>query len=327
MTVKDSAGNTSASRALTIAIQAGVTISTTTLPNGTVGAAYSAQLTASGGTPPYGNWVAGNSLPPGLALNAGTGVIGGTPTTATGSPFSFTVTVKDGAGNTSAPQAFTITVQAGVTISTTTLPNGTVGVAYSAQLRRGRRNFSPTAAGRPAVRCRPGLTLNAATGVIGGTPATATGSPFSFSVTVKDGAGNTSAPQALTITIQAGVTITSTGLPSGLVGIAYSAQLTAAGGTQPYSGWTASGSLPPGLTLNAATGVISGTPTTATGSPFSFTVTVKDGAGNISAPQALTITVQTGVTISTRACPTALPASLIRPSSPLPAELRPTATG
>jgi uncharacterized repeat protein (TIGR03803 family) len=105
----------------------------------------------------------------------------------------------------------------------------------------------------------------------------------------------------LSIAIIAGPTITTTSLPNGEVGVAYSQTLAATGGTPPYSNWTVtSGSLPPGLTLTAATGVISGTPTTATGSPFSFSVTVGDSAGATSPPQALSIVItQNGSTFTT----------------------------
>src|SRR5262249_33177106 len=73
-------------------------------------------------------------------------------------------------------------------------------------------------------------------------------------------------------------------------GTAYSAQLTAADGLPPYSNWTvSSGALPAGLTLNAATGLISGTPASAAPSPVSFSVTVKDSAGGSSLPQSLAI--------------------------------------
>lgn len=65
------------------------------------------------------------------------------------------------------------------------------------------------------------------------------------------------------------------GLPDGVVLTPYSASLTATGGTAPFS-WTATG-LPTGLTINAATGVVSGTPT-AVGS-YSTTVTVVDSKG------------------------------------------------
>lgn len=52
-----------------------------TLPNGAVGAAYSASLTASGGWPPYISWgITNGTLPPGLSISSSTGVISGTPT-------------------------------------------------------------------------------------------------------------------------------------------------------------------------------------------------------------------------------------------------------
>src|ERR1700684_1416010 len=54
---------------------------TCSFPRGTVGQAYSSSLVASGGTPPYGYSIISGSLPTGLALNALTGAITGTPTT------------------------------------------------------------------------------------------------------------------------------------------------------------------------------------------------------------------------------------------------------
>jgi hypothetical protein len=85
-------------------------------------------------------------------------------------------------------------------------------------------------------------------------------------------------------------TVTTTSLPSGAHGVAYSATLTASGGKSPYSWAIVSGALPAGLTLTAATGVISGTPTTAGTS--SFTVRVTDSESPVATgTKALSITV------------------------------------
>ena len=291
VTVKDSTNTTSPAQPLSITIVNAVSIVTTTLPNGAVGTSYNQTLAATGGTPPYSNWtVSSGTLPAGLSLSSASGVISGTPTTVGAFPFS--VTVKDSAGNPSPAQALSITIVAGVTITTTSLPNGTVGVAYSQMLAATGgtppySNWTLSSGLLPA-----GLTLNAATGAIGGTPTTAGAS--SFSVKVKDNAGNTSSAQALSITIVAPLAITTASLPNATVGAAYSQALAATGGAPPYSNWTVtSGSLPTGLTLSAATGVISGTPTTATGSPFSFSVTVSDSASSTSPAKALSITIGT----------------------------------
>jgi len=70
-----------------------------------------------------------------------------------------------------------------------------------------------------------------------------------------------------------GLTVAGTFLPAGQINQAYSYTLAASGGAQPYTWSLAAGTLPPGLTLNAA-GLISGTPTVA--GEFGFTVTVQD---------------------------------------------------
>lgn len=63
-------------------------------------------------------------------------------------------------------------------------------------------------------------------------------------------------------------------LPAGTLNVPYSYQLTARGGVPPYTFSIATGSLPTGLTLNGATGVISGTPTVAVSlAAVSFSVT------------------------------------------------------
>ena len=266
------AQSTTASLALTIA-PATLAITTTSLASGTVGMAYSATLAASGGTSPYTWTLTGGTLPAGLTLNATTGAITGTPTaSANATPLTFKVTdAASPAQSTTASLALTI-APATLAITTTSLASGIVGTAYSATLAAsgGTSPYTWTLTGGTLPA---GLTLNATTGAITGTPtATATATPLTF--TVKDAGTPQQTKQAtLNLTIAAGLSITSTSLPDGTVGTAYSATLAASGGTSPYTWTLTGGTLPAGLTLNATTGAITGTPTaTTTATALVFTV-------------------------------------------------------
>jgi Zn-dependent metalloprotease len=77
-----------------------------------------------------------------------------------------------------------------------------------------------------------------------------------------------------TCTTSGGLTVTNPGAKSGTVGTATSQQMSASGGTAPYT-WSATG-LPAGLSINSSTGLISGTPTTA--GTYNVTVTARDAA-------------------------------------------------
>src|SRR5262249_27429190 len=70
-----------------------VEVTTSSLPSASVGSAYSAQLTAAGGRPPYGWSVSAGGLPAGLNLSASSGAITGAPAAA--GVFVFTATVTD----------------------------------------------------------------------------------------------------------------------------------------------------------------------------------------------------------------------------------------
>jgi hypothetical protein len=72
--------------------------------------------------------------------------------------------------------------------------------------------------------------------------------------------------------------ITTASLPNGQVGVPYATQLVVSGGLGPFSWVVSSGSLPPGFSLNQASGIISGTPTSP--SAPTFTVQVSDLNGN-----------------------------------------------
>jgi large repetitive protein len=88
--------------------------------------------------------------------------------------------------------------------------------------------------------------------------------------------------------------------PGGEVGVSYSDPLTVTGGTSPFTWSISSGSLPPGITIGASTGLLSGTPTTA--GTYSFTVKVTDIAG-LSATEATSITIVPGPSLTFSAPP------------------------
>lgn len=190
------------------------------------------------------------------------------------------------------PAAFSTSSQFGVTtlnITTTSLAGGTQGVAYSRSVAAtggtAPYTWSISAGSLPA-----GLSLNTSSGLISGTP-TGTGTS-NFTVRCAD-SGTQTDTQALSINIAAppaGLNIATTSLPNGTVGQAYSQNVQATGGTQPYTWSLASGSLPAGLSLSTA-GVISGTPTGAESQ--TFTVQVDDSAA-ASDTQSLSITITTG---------------------------------
>jgi hypothetical protein len=257
------------------AVPTPLTINSSSLPSGTSGSGYSSSLQASGGTAPYTwSFVSGN-LPAGLSLNTSTGLISGTPT-ASGN-FSFGVSVHDAASPAQTTTATVILslVPAGspLAISSTILPGGTSNQPYSATLNATGGTAPYTWSGNlPAW-----LSLNPSTGLISGTPTASGTTNLSFTVTDSSSPAQTKSVSNLSLVVAPPALTVSASLVSGTANIAYSSQMSATGGTSPYT-WsipTANGNaLPAGLTLAATTGIISGTPTTS--GTFSFTVAVTD---------------------------------------------------
>jgi hypothetical protein len=248
-------------------------ISTASLPGGQLGSSYSATLMARGGTPPI-SWSLSGALPGGLSLNASSGVIAGTPVE-TVSKRALSVTATDsGSPAQSSTASLTLTIAPpALVLATTALPAGKVGVAYSATLMASGGTppygWSISGGALPA-----GLALDAAGGVISGTPTVALNNgPLTVTVT------DASAP-ALTQSVSLALTIAplpltspTTTLPPGQLGSSYSATLTENGGTPPFSWSILAGALPRGLSLNAATGAITGVPgAVVSNSPLTFQV-------------------------------------------------------
>ena len=166
-------------------------------------------------------------------------------------------------------------VLAAPVIYPTSLPQGQVGVSYSATLVAAG-GTSPYTWLISTGTLPAGLTLGATTGTISGIPTTA--GAYSFVVTVVDYMGASSA-QPYTINVSARRLIFSTTtLPQGTEGTSYRQTISVTGGTPPYTWEISSGTLPSGLSLNLANGIISGTPDQGTAGTYSFTVTVTDSS-------------------------------------------------
>src|SRR5580704_4171867 len=149
-----------------------VTITIGSLPNGRVSASYSATLTVSGGNGPYTWAIANGALPAGLTLNPTTGVISGTPTQTTSMDL-LTIRVSDSSGvpqSAVATLTLTVVAAANITITPSSLPNGQVGVAYSSQTLTATGGGAPYTWALTSGTLPAGITFNASTATISGTP-------------------------------------------------------------------------------------------------------------------------------------------------------------
>ena len=319
VTVTDNESPTkqTASANLSIAITAPpLKVTTTALAGGSIGVVYTNQtLQATGGITPYTWAVTTGSLPSGLSLNASTGVISGTPTGTFVGTDSFTVTVTDSETPTGAKATANLSITisvAALTVTTTSssLPVGVVSSVYPGATLQATGGIAPYAWAVTTGSLPAGLTLNAATGAISGTP-TASGTT-NFTVTVTDSETPTAktATANLSIVVNPALTVTTNSLAAGVIGTSYSQTLAAAGGITPYTWAITTGSLPAGLSLNSSTGAISGTPGGTFTGTTNFTVTVTDNES----PTKKTASANLSITISAptlKVTTTSLPTGVI----------------
>ncbi|HUJ31170.1 MAG TPA: Ig domain-containing protein [Candidatus Acidoferrum sp.] len=173
------------------------------LQSGFVNANYSTAISTTGGVTPFQWKLLSGTLPPGLVLNPGTGQINGVPTSAAGSPYTFTVQVTDSTLPTSQTQSkqLSIPIQQPqpISISPSSLPSGKTAAPYSTALSASGGippyNWKITSGQLPS-----GLSFNSANGAISGTPVLVTNSAFTVQVTDSEVVPqSTSAPYSISV--------------------------------------------------------------------------------------------------------------------------------
>lgn len=287
--VTDADGST-ATMAVNINVQGDMSLTGSVPSTGTTTVAFTGDnLGVAGGQSPYTWSIVAGALPNGLSMNTSTGDITGTPTVP--GTYNFTIRVTDVNGSWDQTGSLQCVVAAYPTLSGD-LPDATNGTAYSAQLSRAGGHapftFDLSEGSLPGGGL---MSINSSTGTISGTP-TVDGT-YNFVVRVTDAVGNV-ATRADSITVYAAVNVsgsytadTEAPYSSGIDPTAYSSNgVSATGGKAPVTWAKTGGTLPPGLSLNASTGAITGTTqwvSEASGlgyTDYNFTVRATDALGS-----------------------------------------------
>ncbi len=274
--------STTSTPAQTIAISAH-------LPSATVGSAYNAVLTVSGGTAPYTFAMRGGNFPPGLNINSVTGAIYGLPMHA--GAYAFMISVVDSKHTAQGLQKFALTVsqplaaqnsvQVSVVPATFTLAPGAKH-QFAAKISNTSNHevhwwVSSGSITSWGYFTAPNVQGGAKVQIVASSKADPTKRAIAY-VDVTAATAGASAPLALA----------NTPLPQATEGVPYSAGMRATGGSTPYRWKVAAGSLPSGLSFDPATGTINGT-ASQSGS-FPLTVQAADAGGQtVSQPFAINV--------------------------------------
>lgn len=263
-----------------------------TYPDGNLSVAYDHTPVRVGGHPPFVYAITSGTVPPGLTFDTTTGRLFGTPSTEVTA--SLAITCTDAAGNvdtispsiTINPAYVAVDVSGSVTSNTATIEKAS-----------GAHTFSPNYSGVTVAHGTGSYTYSWAR--ISGSALLSAASPTSlntgFTGTVAPGA-SASAVFELTVsdgttsdTLSVTITITNTYVAPSLTGTpslyamrtkAYSSGYGITGGKAPFAWSLVSGSLPTGITLNASTGLLSGTPTSTSYTDRTLTIRATDAEGS-----------------------------------------------
>lgn len=283
-----------ASQSFTLTVDQAPSVTNATSTTFTVSAAGSFTATATGYPAP--TFSESGTLPSGVSFNTSTGVLSGTPAASSGGSYPVVITATNGTSP-NGTQNFTLTVDQAPAITSANSATFSPNQAGS---------FTVTSTGFPAPAISilgelpSGVAFNASTGVMSGTPAAGSSGTYNLNFIASNGVG-ANAVQNFALTVGTGAplapAITSASSAMFTAGSAGSFTVTATGTPAPT--FSASGTLPAGVTFNATTGVLSGTP--AAGSAGVYAITLKAANGNSpNASQNFTLTV-TGLTLASGA--------------------------
>ena len=313
-TVTDERGST-ASDTVTLTVADGVALNAPNDLTYTMGRPISALTlpAATGGTGTLTYTLTGpasaalSQAVPGLTFNTTSRVLSGTPTTAATTVLTYTVTDERGS---TASDTVTLTVADGVALNAPNDQTYTMGrpipalTLPAATGGTGTLTYTLTGPASAALsQAVPGLTFNTTARVLSGTPTTAATTVLTYTVT--DERGST-ASDTVTLTVATGVALNAPNDLTYTMGRPISAltlpAATGGTGTLTYTLRDASGNdvdttdnAVPGLTFNATSRVLSGTPTTAATTALTYTVTDERGS---TAMDTFDITVATGVALN-----------------------------
>jgi len=264
-----------------------LTITTSSLPDGTENQPYATAIGGSGGITPYTWSLASGSpaLPGGLFLDATAGTLTGTPTT-TGTTTPIFRLEDSSSPDQAIEKSLTITITTTpqpLAISTSSLPEGVVNQPYPLTTLQATGGIQPyTWSVNPSL---PNGLQFLSPGTISGTPLNGTAGTTTHTFTVADSDAPinqttttqlslkiNSAPTPLAITSPAG-----SSLPNARVKKNYKTTLKGSGGILPYT-WSITPALPTGLLLNTSTGAITGKPANDTSGIYFLTIMLQDSS-------------------------------------------------
>ncbi|MCW2527136.1 MAG: dystroglycan-type cadherin-like domain repeat protein [Pseudonocardiales bacterium] len=295
VTIQDAAGSTATTANFTWTVTSPPTVTSPGSRTTTTGTAVSLAVAYTCPNTPCTFSLA--NAPVGLTINATTGVISGTVTSAAGTSFNSVVTIRDTAAVTGTTGIFVWSIVARPTVTAPAAQTTTIGAAVSLQLT----TTCPNAPCAYVLNNGPSGLAVSSTGLVSGTVSGSAQTFSSVSVTVADSSAATATTALFTWTVQAPLVITAPGDQTSTRGTAITALLLSAtgGSGTPYTWTDPSGTLPSGLTIATVTnqGRITGTPTAA--GTYAVQLTVKDSGNAHIATVAFTWTVVNPALVAT----------------------------